>query len=118
MTGGGPPWRAALCAVAALFLTGAGPSGSVRDAVAQPVTVRGYAGDAMGPHIPRDARYLLFNNLNHPNVDTNLHYAERIDGATFQYRGQIEGANTPALEGTPTTDRQGDIYFVSTRSYL
>jgi hypothetical protein len=86
-------------------------------AAPQAVTIRGYSGDAMEPHITRDGRFLLFNNLNQPPTDTNLYYAERVDDLTFQYRGEIAGANTPALEGTPSTDRQGDLYFVSTRSY-
>jgi hypothetical protein len=84
---------------------------------AQAVTIRGYSGDAMEPHITRDGRFLLFNNLNQPPADTNLHYAERIDDLTFQYRGEIAGVNTTALEGVPSTDRAGNLYFVSTRSY-
>ena len=83
----------------------------------QPVTIRGYAGEAMEPHITRDGRFLLFNNLNLPPTDTNLYYAERIDDVTFQFRGEIAGANTTSLEGTPTTDRLGNLYFVSLRSY-
>ena len=81
------------------------------------VTIRGYGGDAMEPFITRDARYLLFNNLNQPSVSTNLHYAERIDDLTFQYKGEIEGVNTPAVEGVPTMDRDNVLYFVSPRSY-
>lgn len=81
------------------------------------VTIRGYSGDAMEPFITRDGRYLLFNNLNQPPVNTNLHYAERIDDLTFQYKGEIEGVNTPAVEGVPTMDRDNVLYFVSPRSY-
>ncbi|WP_309603896.1 hypothetical protein [Phenylobacterium sp.] len=83
----------------------------------QAVTIRGYAGEAMEPHLTRDGRYLLFNNLNLPPTDTNLYYAERLDDLTFQFRGEIAGANTASLEGTPTTDRLGNLYFVSLRSY-
>jgi hypothetical protein len=50
-------------------------------------------------------------------VDTNLHYAERIDDLTFEYRGEIAGVNTPVLEGVPTLDLEGNFYFVSPRSY-
>jgi hypothetical protein len=84
---------------------------------AQRITLRGYSGDAMEPFVSRDGRYLLFNNSNDPAANTNLHYAERIDDATFQYRGEIQGVNTAALEGVPTMDRAGRLYFVSTRSY-
>lgn len=81
------------------------------------VNLQGYDGHAMEPFLTRDGRYLFFNNLNDPSENTNLHYAERIDDLTFQYRGEIEGVNTAALEGVPTMDRNGVFYFVSTRSY-
>ena len=78
-------------------------------ATPQPVMIRGYAGEAMEPHLTRDRRFLLFNNLNQPPTDTNLYYAERIDDLTFQFRGEIAGANTASLEGTPTIDRLGNV---------
>jgi hypothetical protein len=81
------------------------------------VAILGYDDDAMEPFITRDGRYLLFNNLNEPTVNTDLHYAERVDDVTFRYRGKVAGANTPALEGVPTMDRSGTLYFVSPRSY-
>lgn len=83
----------------------------------EPVTIRGYNDHAMEPFITRDGRYLFFNNSNDPTVNTNLHYAQRIDDLTFEYKGEIAGVNTPALEGVPTMDRDGGFYFVSTRSY-
>ena len=83
----------------------------------QRVTIRGYAGDAMEPFITRDGRYLFFNNRNDPRVDTNLHYAERVDDLTFDYRGELKGANSPVLDAVPSMDRDGNLYFISTRSY-
>ena len=81
------------------------------------VTIQGYNGDAMEPFVTPDGRYLLFNNSNDPKVDTNLHFAERIDDTHFAYRGEIEGANSPKLDAVPTVDASGTLYFVSTRSY-
>lgn len=81
------------------------------------VTVAGYDGDAMEPFLTRDGRYLLFNNRNDPEVNTNLHFAERIDDLHFEYRGEIQGVNTEALEGVPSMNCDGTLYFVSTRSY-
>lgn len=83
----------------------------------QRVTIRGYTGDVMEPFVTKDGKYLLFNNLNDPSVNTNLHFAARVDGLTFDYRGEIAGVNTAALEGVPSMDRNGSLYFVSTRSY-
>ena len=71
----------------------------------------------MEPFITRDGRYLFFNNSNDPSVNTNLRYAERIDDLTFEYKGEVAGVNTKALEGVPTMDKNGVFYFVSTRGY-
>ena len=84
----------------------------------QRVAIRGYNGDAMEPFITRDGRYLFFNNSNAPRVDTNLHYAERIDDVTFDYRGELKGANSQALDAVASMDREGNFYFISTRSYF
>ena len=83
----------------------------------QRVAIQGYDGDAMEPFLSRDGRYLFFNNLNEPKVNTNLYWAERIDDLHFKFRGEIEGVNTPALEAVASMDREGNFYFVSTRSY-
>ncbi|MGA9669537.1 MAG: hypothetical protein WBQ94_10030 [Terracidiphilus sp.] len=83
----------------------------------QRVTIEGYGDDAMEPFLSRDGKYLFFNNLNEPKVNTNLHWAERIDELHFKYRGEIQGVNTPALEGVASMDREGNFYFVSNRSY-
>jgi hypothetical protein len=82
-----------------------------------PVTIVGYDGDAMEPFISRDGTLLLFNNRNDPAVDTNLHYARRVNDTEFQYAGEIAGAGTGSLEGVPSLDREGNLYFTSTRSY-
>jgi hypothetical protein len=81
------------------------------------VSILGYDGNAMEPFITRDGRYLFFNNLNDPSVDTKLHYAKRIDYITFEYLGEIRGVNSPKLEGVPTMDLNNNLYFVSTRNY-
>jgi hypothetical protein len=83
----------------------------------QRVTIRGYADHAMEPFISRDGRHLFFNNSNDPKVDTNLHYAARVDDLTFDYRGEVKGANSAALDGVASMDRSGNFFFVSTRSY-
>ena len=110
-----------------LLLIGAGCSGQISTPPRGPeyrgfgppqrVMIRGYSGDAMEPFITRDGRYLLFNNRNDPRVDTNLHYAERVNDVTFDYRGELKGANSPALDGVASIDRDGNLFFVSTRSY-
>jgi hypothetical protein len=83
----------------------------------QRVAIEGYDGDAMEPFLSRDGKYLFFSNLNEPGVNTNLHWAERIDDLHFKYRGEIKNVNTPALEGVASLDRSGNFYFVSNRSY-
>jgi hypothetical protein len=83
----------------------------------QRVAIREYTGDAMEPFIARDGRYLFFNNSNDPKVDTNLHYAERVDDLAFDYRGEVKGANSAALDGVASMDHAGNFFFISTRSY-
>ncbi len=82
------------------------------------VTIVGWSDDAMEPFISRDGHYLFFNNSNDPSVNTDLHYAERIDDLTFQYRAPLGGGvNTTALEGVASDDDDGMFYFISDRSY-
>lgn len=83
----------------------------------QDVAVTGYDGDVMEPFFTRDGRYLLFNNRNEAAENTNLHWAKYVDDLTFQYMGEIPSVNTWALEAVPSLDRDGNLYFVSTRSY-
>jgi hypothetical protein len=88
------------------------PAGAVRE-----VAIDGYTGIVMEPFVSRDGRFLLFNNSNDPRNDTDLFYARRVDDFHWTYVGPIGGVNTPALEGTPTMDRDQRLFFVSTRSY-
>ncbi len=81
------------------------------------VEIVGYDGDAMEPFIVPKTGDLLFNNRNSPPELTDLHWARRIDDAHFEYVGRVEGANSTALDGVPSVDESGNIYFVSTRSY-
>jgi len=98
-----------------------GPAGSEGEndgwETPQRVFIEGYDDHAMEPFLTRDGRLLLFNNRNDPSENTNLHWAERIDDLHFRYRGEIAGVNTPALEGVPTLDNLGHLFFVSPRSY-
>jgi hypothetical protein len=81
------------------------------------VQVIGYTGNIMEPFISRDGTTLLFNNLNAAPENTNLHWATRINDSSFQYQGEISGINTSDLEGVASLDRNGILYFVSTRNY-
>ena len=71
----------------------------------------------MEPFLSRDGKYLFFNNLNEPKVNTNLHWAERDRRPALQISRRDSGVNTPDLEGVPSMDRDGNFYFVSNRSY-
>jgi hypothetical protein len=82
-----------------------------------PVAIRGYTDSAMEPFITRDGAYLLFNNSNDPSVDTNLQLARRVDDLTFDYLGELTGADSSSLDGVPTVAADGALYFVSTRDY-
>jgi hypothetical protein len=74
-----------------------------------PVAIRGYSGTAMEPFIMRDGAYLLFNNSNASGVDTNLQLARRVDDLTFDYLGELVGADSSALDGVPTVAADGTL---------
>lgn len=94
------------------------------------VTVQGYSGDLMEPAISRDGQILFFNNLNADMLpsgatnDTNLHYATRIDDVTFEYAGEVNGANIDndpdnnELEGVASSDKNNRLYFIYTGEYF
>jgi hypothetical protein len=84
----------------------------------QPVTIEGYSQDAMEPFVSPDGNYLFFNNSNNTRP-TNLYYATRIDDLTFQFQGEIAGANSGGmtLSAVPSMDINNIFYFISDRSY-
>jgi hypothetical protein len=84
----------------------------------EPVTIEGWTQDAMEPFISPDGNYLFFNNSNSAPT-TNLYYATRIDDVTFQFQGEIAGANggPTTLSAVPSMDMSDTFYFVSNRSY-
>ena len=84
----------------------------------EPVTIEGYTQDAMEPFISPDGNYLFFNNSNSAST-TNLYYATRIDDVTFQFQGEIAGANAGplTLSAVPSMDINNIFYFISNRSY-
>jgi hypothetical protein len=83
----------------------------------RPVALAGYVGVAMEPALSPDGTTLFFNDSNAPGADTDLHWATRVDDLTFSYRGPITGANSTVLDGVPSLDRDGTLYFISLRAY-
>jgi len=110
---------ARLLAIVAGLLAGVPFATAQEPAFGEPqrVTLRGWDADAMEPFLTRDGQYLLFNNRNDPGVDTNLQAARRIDDLNFEWTGELTGANSAVLDGVPSVDDRGDLYFVSLRSY-
>jgi hypothetical protein len=120
--------HAASAAVLALILvTGCGasarqaaaPREAVDSSFAEPqqVVIDGYSADAMEPFVTRDGQWLLFNSVNLPGVNTEIHVARARDPLNFDYVGPLYGANSEVLDGVPTVDAQGTMYFVSVRSF-
>lgn len=84
----------------------------------QKVNIIGYTDHAMEPFISRDGQYLFFNNRNIPTVNTNLHYATKIDDNTFQYQGEVQGVNTDVLEAVPSMDINNNFYYTSIQNIV
>ncbi len=83
----------------------------------RPVALLGYTGVAMEPALSPDGDTLLFNDSNAPGVNTELHWATRVDDLTFTWRGPISTASSNVLDGVPSLDQAGNLYFVSLRAY-
>ncbi len=101
----------------ALYLLLTAPALAASYTDSQPVAIEGYEGHAMEPFLTRDGRYLMFNDSNAPGVNTDIHLAERLTDLRFRYLGRLAGANSAKLDGVPSMDRDGVLYFVSLRSY-
>jgi hypothetical protein len=82
----------------------------------QIVNIIGYDDDAMESHISRDGKYLFFNNQDGP-TNKDLYYATKINDTTFNFKGEVLGVNTDAVEGTPSLVTGNKLYFVSTRDF-
>ena len=83
------------------------------------VTINGLSFDAMEPFLSPDGNYLFFNNIN-DGINTKLYYATKVNATTFNYEGELVGANqttTPHLDAVADMDRDGNFYWTSTRNY-
>ena len=83
------------------------------------VIINGLSFDAMEPFISPNGNYLFFNNLN-DGIYTKLYYATKINDSTFNYIGELTGANQttlPHLDAVADMDDNGNFYWTSTRDY-
>lgn len=83
------------------------------------VTIDGLTFDAMEPFISSNGNYLFFNNIN-DGINTKLYYATRINDSTFNFVGELSGANqttVPHLDAVADMDVNGNFYWTSTRNY-
>lgn len=83
------------------------------------VKIIGYNGDEMEPFISPNGNYLFFNNKN-DGIDTKLFYASRVNDSTFNYVGELSGANqttTSHLDAVADIDFHNNFYWTSTRDY-
>jgi hypothetical protein len=80
------------------------------------VKILGYDDHIMEAFISRDGKYMFFNDKK-KNEDKDIYFAEKIDDYTFQFKGEVKGINTKAVEGVPTLDTKNNFYYVSTHAY-
>ena len=83
------------------------------------VIINGLTFDAMEPFISPDGNYLFFNNLN-DGINTKLFYANKVNDTTFNFVGQLIGANQtapPHLDAVADLDSLNNFYWTSTRGY-
>ena len=83
------------------------------------ITIQGYTGNAMEVDISFDGQVLMFNDrVKVPPTDKSLHWASRIDDTNFTYEGLVSELNTAGVDGTPSFDAQGTLYYTSTGDYF
>ena len=83
------------------------------------ITIQGFTGNAMEVDITPDGQILMFNDrVEGPPDEKSMHWASRIDDTTFQYEGLVSELNTPGVDGTPSFDEQGTLYYTSTGEYF
>ncbi len=83
------------------------------------VSINGLSFDAMEPFVSPNGNYLFFNNVN-DGINTKLYYATKINDSTFNYVGELLGANqtvAPHLDAVADMDANGNFYWTSTRNY-
>ncbi|OGG47909.1 hypothetical protein A3D66_00745 [Candidatus Kaiserbacteria bacterium RIFCSPHIGHO2_02_FULL_50_9] len=78
------------------------------------VSIEGYTGSAMEPGISKDGNYLLFND---DGSNKDMYWAERVDDTHFTYKGKVGGINTNTVDGTPSFDLDGNVYYTSLADY-
>ena len=79
------------------------------------VEILNYTGDAMEIGISPDGTYLLFNDKKKPNKD--MHWSTKIDDRTYKYRGKVANTVSSKVDGTPSFDGKGNIYFTILKAY-
>jgi Tol biopolymer transport system component len=113
------------CALAAALLAALGCAAVARAngygafGAPQPVTIEGYTGSAEEPFITPDGADLLFNS-SEALPSFALQLATRVNAQSFEYQGAILGEHVNEAEflsGTPTLDEEGNLFFISNRSY-
>ena len=77
----------------------------------EPIEIRGYEDDAMEVGISPDGQFLLFNDRNKPNKD--MHWSVRIGARTYDYKGKVKNTITSKVDGTPSFDGDGTLYFIT-----
>lgn len=83
------------------------------------VTINGLSFDAMEPFISPDGNTIFFNSLN-DGEDTKLYYATKVNDFTFDFVGEVSGANQTTmlqLNAVADLDANGNFYWTSTRNY-
>ncbi len=113
---------AVLAALAGVLLAGGGVASAQAWgpwSAPAPVAIAGHTGGAEEPFISPDGSYLLFNG-SEALPDFSLQFATRVSAQSFEYQGELlgEGVNElGSFSGVPSLDEQGELYFISNRSY-
>lgn len=79
------------------------------------IDIEGYSADAMEVGISPDGKYLLFNDRGEPNKD--MHWATRNNDRSYKYQGIVQNTLSDKVDGTPSFDAKGNLYFTTLKAY-
>ncbi len=95
--------------------------GTTKISYTNPIEIKmnDYNDHMMEPFISTDGNTLFFNNLN-SNGNTRLFYATKVNATTFDFKGEVNGANEAnnnQLNAVADMDAQQNFYWTSIRDF-
>ncbi len=111
-------FRIIVLTIGLCFLSGFSKNPSIDAPKVTEIKIIGVDFEIMEPAISCDGKTLYFNNTNKKPDETDIFYANKISDNVFKLMGRVPYINQKGLDGVPSIDCNGNLYFISTRTYF